>query len=343
MKLGSTTNTPNRKKLSWKGGQNKTTHLQSLRIRSSGCWRTLLLQGLRDLCQRGLQTEQDVQRRRGFMSGEDWLKAPRLFQGYPTFSKQLTTHVPCLRALRESPTVNRLKSLQIPDGTLVGPLERRGSWKTVPTSAPNSKVVGHRWHISSFKIFPVCPLPPPQTLPQGCPFSHTQEEKDWETHDQVPRPGIPAFSVISPFQSFPFLCLMRPVASIIPRGPLSSAGSMCWLCKHSPPGRSHHLKFQERAMLNRSEWTVESGSPSHTGSALAGTLHGDWPLQWRSRQHLRSLVHGPDPSIHVLLGVGAEVVGPHAGLLGLRAIIDESPHPGVHSLETEDGDPGQRG
>lgn len=125
-------------------------------------------------------------------------------------------------------------------------------------------------------------------LPRRCPkvvlsAAHKRRKTDKQypdfekrgKHDQVPRPGIPAFSVTSPFQSFPFLCLMRPVASIIPRGPLSSADSMCWLCKHSPPGRSHHLKFQERAMLNRSEWTVESGSPSHTGSTLAGTLHGD--------------------------------------------------------------------
>lgn len=73
--------------------------MQSLRIQSSGCWRTPLLQGLRDLCQRGLQTEQDVQRRRGFMSGEDWLKAPRLFQGYLTFSKQLISLMFLVRAL----------------------------------------------------------------------------------------------------------------------------------------------------------------------------------------------------------------------------------------------------
>lgn len=35
--------------------------------------------------------------------------------------------------------------------------------------------------------------------------------------------------------------------------------------------------------------------------------------------HQCGLVHGPDPAIHVLLCVGAEVVRPHATVLGLRA------------------------
>lgn len=35
--------------------------------------------------------------------------------------------------------------------------------------------------------------------------------------------------------------------------------------------------------------------------------------------HQCSLIHGPDPAIHVLLCVGAEEVGPHATVLGLRA------------------------
>lgn len=35
--------------------------------------------------------------------------------------------------------------------------------------------------------------------------------------------------------------------------------------------------------------------------------------------HERGLVHGADPAVHVLLRVGAEEVGPHAAVLGLRA------------------------
>lgn len=92
----------------------------------------------------------------------------------------------------------------------------------------------------------------PDIAPRLSSQPHTRGERLRNT-----RPGskahIPPCSVISHFQPFPLFCLMRTVASIIPRAPLSSASSMCWLWTQSPPGRSHHVKFQERAMLRVSE------------------------------------------------------------------------------------------
>lgn len=53
--------------------------------------------------------------------------------------------------------------------------------------------------------------------------------------------------------------------------------------------------------------------------------------------HQCRLVHGPDPAIHILLRVGAEEVGPHATVLGLRAnqrilIVNVRAHSGVAGL-----------
>ena len=197
------------------------------------------------------------------------LKEPRLFQGYLTFSKQLTSFMFLVRTLSgnhpQSTDSGTSRSPMVP---WLAHLREEAAERQCPHQLPTARcqAVG-----GQFQDLTCLSAPSSPDVAPGLSFQpHTRGERL-----QAPRPGIPAFSVISPFQSFPFLCLMRPEASIIPRGPLSSAGSMCWLYKHSPPGRSHHLKFQERAMLNRSEWTVESGSPSHKGSTLAGTLHGD--------------------------------------------------------------------
>ena len=60
------------------------------------------------------------------MSGE--AKGTPTFPGLPDLLQATDfIHVPCPHALRESPTVNRLRNLQIPNGTLVGPFEGRGS------------------------------------------------------------------------------------------------------------------------------------------------------------------------------------------------------------------------
>lgn len=64
----------------------------------------------------------------------------------------------------------------------------------------------------------------------------------------------------------------------------------------------------------------------------------DLPLQWGTCLHESSLVHSPDPGVHVLLGVSTEVVRPHPRVLCLRAnhrilVINICPHTCVNSLE----------
>ena len=57
--------------------------------------------------------------------------------------------------------------------------------------------------------------------------------------------------------------------------------------------------------------------------------------------HERGLVHGSDPAVHVLLGVGAEIVRPHPAVLRLRAnhrvlIVNVGAHPCVARLGEEE-------
>ena len=116
------------------------------------------------------------------------LKAPRLFQGYLTFSKQLTSFMFLVRTLSgnhpQSTDSGTSRSPMVP---WLAHLREEAAERQCPHQLPTA-VSGCWWHVSSFKILPACPLPPPQTLPQGCPFSHTQEEKDCRLQGRASQP-----------------------------------------------------------------------------------------------------------------------------------------------------------
>lgn len=227
MKLGSTTNTPNHIKLSWK-------RVDKIKPLICNHWESSLqvagghhsYRALRDLCQRRppnrarCPAKKGIHVRWGLAKGTpDFSRAT-----WPSPSTTDFTHVPCLQLSGNHPQSTDSGTSRSPMVPWLAHLREETAERQCPHQLPTARwwAVGGTFSVSRSYLL-VRSL-----LPRRCPrvvLSATHKEKDWETHEQAPRPGIPAFSVISPFQSFPLLCLMRPELDNS-QGPLSSAGSM---------------------------------------------------------------------------------------------------------------------
>lgn len=81
---------------------------------------------------------------------------------------------------------------------------------------------------------------------------------------------------------------------------------------------SRHIQYTETAVLYGRRDVGTSRSPTN-GRSESSSVEWDQPLYSVTLLHQRSLVHGPDPAIHVLLCVRTEEICPHPAVFCLWA------------------------
>lgn len=103
--------------------------------------------------------------------------------------------------------------------------------------------------------------------------------------------------------------------------------------------KNHFFKIEIGFIADSYKFPLQKSPPSLFSKLGIGLWN--LPSQWRACLHKGSLVHSPNPAVHVLLGICTEVVRPHPWMLCLRAnnrilIINICPHPCMDSLSEKE-------